>query len=392
MPSGTTGRPGRPVILFLGAPDGGDVQSRTFAGVRRYAAANDWDAVAAPEALARRDVMRALLARHRPVGCVLDCANRRYEIPQRFFGDVPAVRINPSAVSTQSGTAGFVAVDNEAVARLAFDELCASLPRACAVIPSSTLAPWSIMRARTFRALAAAARRPCAEFPVWLGEPNAARAARMRDWLAALPRGTAVFAVTDRLATIAAVAAHEARLRVPQDLAILGVDDRDDLRADTPVPISSIKIDFERTGFLAAKILGERKPQREPKHAVIGPLMVVRRASTRGRGRRAPWIPDAIDIIRAKAAEGLTAAALAAQFPVSRNLFERRFREAMGHSVLDEILHVRMEMALTLLARPDFPIGAISDFCGFGCDSDLRKLFRKRMGISMRRWRAENIL
>jgi LacI family transcriptional regulator len=94
-----------------------------------------------------------------------------------------------------------------------------------------------------------------------------------------------------------------------------------------------------------------------------------------------------VDAIRREACDGLTAATLAKRFPVSRKLFELRFREAIGHSVLNEILHVRMERVFDLLARQDFPIGAIADFCGFDSARELRSLFRKRMGTSMREWR-----
>ena len=115
-----------------------------------------------------------------------------------------------------------------------------------------------------------------------------------------------------------------------------------------------------------------------------------RRKSTAGRGRREPRILEAIETIRREACDGLTVADLAARFSGSRRLFEIRFKEAAGHSALDEILNVRMERVLTLLARPEFPIGAIADFCGFGCADDLRKRFRDRFRVSMRTWRSEH--
>jgi LacI family transcriptional regulator len=122
----------------------------------------------------------------------------------------------------------------------------------------------------------------------------------------------------------------------------------------------------------------------------MGPLFTVRRESTRGRGRREPRILEAAEMIRREACDGLTARALAARFPGSRRLFDMRFREAMGHSVLDEILHVRLEKAFILLAQTDTAIGAIPGLCGFGSDSDLDVLFRKRCGMSMRDWRKRN--
>ncbi|MBQ7190068.1 MAG: helix-turn-helix transcriptional regulator, partial [Kiritimatiellae bacterium] len=124
--------------------------------------------------------------------------------------------------------------------------------------------------------------------------------------------------------------------------------------------------------------------------ATIGPLLVVRRESTGGSGRREPYITRAVEIIRREACEGLTAAGLAARMPGSRRLLEMRFREAMGHSILDEIMHVRLEKVETLLAGTDTAIGAIADFCGFGSEVELRQLFRARTGMSMREWRKRN--
>lgn len=65
-----------------------------------------------------------------------------------------------------------------------------------------------------------------------------------------------------------------------------------------------------------------------------------------------------------------------------RRLLDLRFREAMGHSVLDEILHVRLERVADLLLQPDMPIGAIAAFSGFGTERELNKLFRKRFSCS----------
>ena len=117
----------------------------------------------------------------------------------------------------------------------------------------------------------------------------------------------------------------------------------------------------------------------------------MRRRSTQGAGRREPRILEAVDIIRREATNGLTAAALAARFPGSRKHFERRFREAMGHSVLDEIMHVRLQAAKDLLAKPEPPIGAIADFCGFGSQVELRIVFRDHTGMSLREWRRNHL-
>jgi transcriptional regulator GlxA family with amidase domain len=124
--------------------------------------------------------------------------------------------------------------------------------------------------------------------------------------------------------------------------------------------------------------------------ATIGPLLAVRRESTRGVGRHEPRILEAVEIIRREACTGLTAEDLAKRFPGSRRHFERRFREAIGHSVLDEILHVRLDKAFTLLAGTDTAIGAIYALCGFRSPRALDFLVHDRTGMSMRDWRKSN--
>ena len=90
---------------------------------------------------------------------------------------------------------------------------------------------------------------------------------------------------------------------------------------------------------------------------------------------------DAVEMIRREACDGLSAADLAARFPFTRRLFDMRFREAVGRSPLDEILHVRLEKAQALLSGTDTPVMALPDFCGFSSDRALDNLFRTRYGI-----------
>ena len=122
----------------------------------------------------------------------------------------------------------------------------------------------------------------------------------------------------------------------------------------------------------------------------FGPMMVVPRESTRGFGRREHRILPVVELIRREACNGLTAREAMKGINGSRRLFEMRFREAMGHSVLDEILSVRLERVCHLLSSTDTPIGAMAAFCGFKSDIALSKLFHRRFGISLLAWRKQN--
>ena len=96
---------------------------------------------------------------------------------------------------------------------------------------------------------------------------------------------------------------------------------------------------------------------------------------------------EAMEMIRREACDGLTANSLATRFSWSRHHFDLRFKEAAGHTVLDEILNVRMARATELLANSDIPVSAVAHFCGFKTELAFWKTFSKRIGVAPLRFR-----
>lgn len=399
--------PGTESVVFYFDYNGRHKQhQRKLDGIRRYAKARAWQVLAlSPEESKPGDV-RALLARHPPVGCIVERSLLDEDLPPVLFGKIPVVYLDPQERMSRRA-APAVVCDDRAVAHAAFRELSSGLPPAYAVVTYRMPRQWARERVAAFCALCRRARRDCLVFPERdeAEEGVAARAERLTRWAATLPRNCAVFAVNDYTAGEMARAFRAAARPLPFSATLIGVDGDHNLAGDDGPRLSTVKLDFEHAGFLAAKMLGEIISHQDEKRAtsdkrqavritpvaVIEPLLVLRRDSTRGRGRREPFVMEAVEFIRREAADGLTAADLAARFRCSRNLFERRFREAMGHSVLDEILHVRLERAQVLLARADMKIGAIASFSGFKTERELQKLFRIRMGMSMRQWRKSHL-
>ena len=382
-------------ILYLDADTGGGlIRVVSLAGMRRYAGSLGWDVAEVPPEDSRPEGIPALLAAHGPVaGCVVDCSRGRRDLPPRLFGEVPVVYMH--AEPTLYGGRGVrVGYDDAAIAEAAFRELSAGLPEAFAVVPfawPTGRRGWSLRRERAFAALASASGKPLFRLP-WRNEEKESREKRLARWLSALPRHTAIFAVGDLAAVETAAAARRCHRSIPRELTLLGVDSNPALCESSRPTLSSIQIDHELAGYLTAKAIGEMSsrggtPQKEIR---VKPLLAVRRESTGGYGRRASFVQEAVEVVRREACEGLTAAALAKRFRCSRPLFDRRFREAVGHSPLEEILHVRLEKAFTLLARTDTPVGSVADFCGFRSHIALHWLFKKRTGMSMREWRRRN--
>ena len=449
MPKGTPGQ-----ILYINVFPDCRVEEMTLAGIRRYAGGRGWSVEGAGLETVASGKLTSLLRAIRPVGCIVECSGDTPPLPRRLFGRVPVVFCNGLLFRRDSRLVR-VAVDDAAVAKAAFRELSGGCPSMYAVVASKKKSVWSALRMEAFRREVAATKSTCLSFGD--GEPPAApdiRARRLEDWIAALPRRCAIFAVNDETAAEVVAASKTVHRSIPRELTLLGVDNDPTICENDHPSISSIQLDFERMGFLAARSLAARMTNRAargmttaacaanddalrakdiilplpapvivgkadlslppeaarhcaagasslpPKAAssfadggavgTIGPMLAVRRESTRGVGRREPRILEAVEIIRREACSGLTAEELAKRFPGSRRHFERRFREAIGHSVLDEILHVRLDKAFTLLAGTDTAIGAIYALCGFRSPRALDFLVHDRTGMSMRDWRKSN--
>ena len=395
-------------VIYLHAAKNPVNNRRFLDGMLRFARTVGWSVVPVLMDGLSPAALRKLVRADDVIGCARGAEWPRHGIAQRALeaAHVPVVVMDPSETD-QSRRDGAVFCDNAAIARAAFRELSAGRPPSFAAVtywnPSLR---WAHERVEAFSALCADAKRECAVFPPNGVEPSKARMARLAEWAAALPKHVAIFAANDFTAVETAIALHSRYRHIPKTATLIGVDgapERHDI-PPSPVPLSSVNVNFESAGFLAARTLAEilvasggarSLSERVPpdggrRGSLFGPLMVVRRESTRGRGRREQFVVEAAEAIRREACDGLTAADLAGRFAVSRKHFERRFREATGHSVLDEILYVRLEQVQAYLLRRDVAIDTIAGFCGFGSEIELRRLFRRRFGMSMSEWRARN--
>ena len=402
-------RDGRPVktadrsaatktVLYLHLSTNPVMHKRFLDGMRRFARTAGWRVEPVLIDGLSPAALREQVRRSGAIGCVRGSGRPSPHSAERpFFAlDVPSILLEPSETDRRR-SAGAVFCDNAAIAKAAFRELSAGHPPSYAAVSYwDPLQRWAKKRIAAFCALCAEAGRECAVFPQPRLEAAEARLARLAEWAANLPSHVAIFAANDFTAVETAIALYSRHRPIPKTATLVGVDgspERHDI-PPSPVPISSVNVNFESAGFLAARmlwnILAQSSHSSVADKATFGPLMVERRESTRGRGRRERFVLEAAEAIRREACDGLTAASIAARFPVSRKHFERRFREAIGHSVLDEILNIRLENVTTYLLRRDVAIDAIAGLCGFGSEIELRRLFRRRFGMSMSDWRARN--
>ncbi len=212
--------------------------------------------------------------------------------------------------------------------------------------------------------------------------------AKLCDWLKTLSKPVALFAANDARARQVLDSCMKTDFLVPQDIAVLGVDN-DELICETAHPqLSSIQMTTERAGFEAARALDammRETPSGRRRSAIIIPFgfsHLVTRRSTETVQIADPLVARAEEFIRINAGVVVTVEDLVRYLHVSRRWLEKRFKIVMGRTVYAEILHVRLTRVQTLLRESSESIDAIADACGFASASHLGTLFRQHFGTT----------
>ncbi|OQC25376.1 MAG: Xylose operon regulatory protein [Verrucomicrobia bacterium ADurb.Bin070] len=212
---------------------------------------------------------------------------------------------------------------------------------------------------------------------------------RLCAWLNALPKPVALLAAMDNRGRQVMDACAWAGLNVPRDIAVLGVDNDDDLCETTAPAMSSILLDAERASYEAARHLDEmmRGMTRERRVITYGPAQVIARRSTDTTQIADVVVVKALEFIAVNACAGIGVPEVVRHVGASRRLAEQRFRTQLGRTILDEIRRVRMERVCTLLRETNQAIGEIARQCGFESESHLGSVFRREHGCTMRDFR-----
>ena len=214
--------------------------------------------------------------------------------------------------------------------------------------------------------------------------------ARMREWLISLPKPAAILAANDQLGKDASHTCFNAGLRVPDEVALLGVDNDETICNLATPPLSSIRTNRERLGHVAATLLdrlmsGDASAKNE--HILIPPLGVNTRQSSDYIADDDPELAEALRLLREKIEEPLSVERLLSLLPMSRRKLERRFRAALGRTPLEEIHRLKVERAKELLTLSDLSQSEIASRLGFSSADRLRLVFRKLTGISPSEYR-----
>lgn len=209
--------------------------------------------------------------------------------------------------------------------------------------------------------------------------------------LAKLPKPVGVMAHYDGEANDILRACVEAGLRVPEEVAVVGVDN-DPIYCDLgPVPLSSVDSNREQLGYRGAELLdhlmrGGRLPAAPIR---IAPGGVVVRHSSDIIAVSDPVVARAMEFMVRHFAEPITVDRIAGAAGVSRRALYTRFEQQVGRPILKELTRLRLDRAKELLRNTDDKLQAIAIQVGLSEVTHLSKFFTMRAGLSPSQYRAQ---
>lgn len=212
---------------------------------------------------------------------------------------------------------------------------------------------------------------------------------RLATWLRSLPKPIGLMACYDIQAQIVLDVCQDEEIPVPDEIAVLGVDN-DPLLCNLSTPsLSSVIPDAIGAGQLAAELLHEKMSGKKiaAKAHLMQPLGIMERQSTDVYAVADEDVVKAMKYIREHAYEGITVDDLLNHVPLSRRLLESRFRKATGRTPHEMISQRKLEKVEQLLRETDLSLEEIAKQCGFEYPEYMNTSFRKRYDVSPGRYR-----
>jgi len=282
--------------------------------------------------------------------------------------------------------------DNEAIGELAGEYFLRKGYKHFGFVGFETF-QWSQQRAEGF---ARALGKPSLEIDtflfdsshtLWENLPN-----DLTQWLRELPRPCAIFSATDELNIHLLEAAKEATYHVPDELAILGVDNDELICEMTQPTLSSIDQNAQHAGFeAAASLLSWMESGIRPSELLlVKPTTVIERHSTNTLAIDDEQVRKALSYINAHAPfSDIDVNDVVSSITQSRRILEKKFKTLLKSSILDQIKKVRIQRIQYLLANTDLTVQQIAYEMAFGNPGNITRYFKQSTGFNPLEYRKK---
>ena len=207
---------------------------------------------------------------------------------------------------------------------------------------------------------------------------------RLMRWLVELPEPCGLMAAYDSLARRLIDLCAQASRRVPESIAILGVDDDPLLCQLATPPLSSIVPDSEGAGYAAAEQLDAIMSGKKMKRldTLLPPLGIATRQSTDTFAVEDNDVSVSAHYILAHACEGIQVDDVVKQTQLTRRALEKRFKDALGKTPHALIIETKLSKAERCLRETALTLEQIATRCGFEYSEYLSVLFKKHRNMT----------
>ncbi|WP_341963964.1 DNA-binding transcriptional regulator [Pseudomonas sp. RC10] len=291
----------------------------------------------------------------------------------------------------------YVATDNVGLIKMAYEHLIeAGLTRfACFSLPEAQSNRWAQERENAFRSLL---KRDGLRGEVYRGLSTSAplwdsAVEQQIAWLQRLPKPIGIIAVSDARARQLLQACLTAGIAVPEQVALIGIDNDPLTRTLTRVPLSSVIQGTQSMGRMAAHMLHQMlHGMPSTTHQILVPPEAINvQASSLHQPLGNPYVMQALHFIRQYACQGIKTAQVSGYVGISRSSLEAHFRKERSCTVHDEILGFKLAAAASRLQNSDSAIADIAQHCGFKSAQYLHTVFRREFGCTPREYQQSAV-
>jgi LacI family transcriptional regulator len=257
---------------------------------------------------------------------------------------------------------------------------------------------WSNWREQHF---ATAVGSVCSSYQVFQSTPRRSpdfsweqEKKRLAKWVKSLPKPTGVFACYDIMAQRVLDVCRESNINVPEDLALVGVDNDHLLCSLCTPPLTSVIPNAHQTGREAAQLLDKLMSGANVHCSgyLIDPIGIATRQSTDVLAIDDQDVAAAVRFIREHACEGINVSDVLEAIPLSRRVLESRFQAVMGRTPHEEITRQRIEKVRQLLIETDLSLSKIAERAGFRHEEYMSVAFSRMMKMPPGKYRRSHTM
>jgi len=302
--------------------------------------------------------------------------------------NVPIIGVSGS-ISPQNNQLAlpYVATDNFAIIEMAYQHLKTKGLQNFAFygLPQQSEFCWSLEREKAFSSIINKDNYP---HSIHRAGVNEHQTSALHNWLINLPKPVGIVCATDARAKQIINTCEQLSLLVPQQVAVIGIDNDDISQSLSKIALSSVQHECKAMGFKAVQLLHRLiKGRNVAAQTIISPTTIHARQSSDYISLHDPDVMQAMHFIQNNATRGIKVDQVLYHLGVSRSTIEPRFIDEVGHTIHTEIHNRKVEKACSHLAQTSITLKEVASIAGYPSLQYMYSIFKKRFNLTPKQYR-----